>query len=173
MSSNMARVETRAGKRKRECDAHAGEAIPGLLVDVVVERILRSDSLPDPADLARLRPVSRAMCDAVAATGRRIKKADEWEAARFGYLTTLQCLRREKGRLYEDESLCQAAARSGQLEELKLLRADGCPWDEGTCKGAAANGSLEMLKWVRAKGCPWDEWTCAMAAQGGHFEVLK
>tara|TARA_B110000503_G_scaffold138068_2_gene223495 strand:+ start:1832 stop:2173 length:342 start_codon:yes stop_codon:yes gene_type:complete len=113
------------------------------------------------------------MCDAVAATGRRIKKADEWEAARFGYLTTLQCLRREKGRLYEDESLCQAAARSGQFEELKLLRADGCPWDEGTCKGAAANGSLEMLKWVRAKGCPWDEWTCAMAAQGGHFEVLK
>ena len=74
-------VETRARKRTRERrDAtapNAGEAIPGLLNDIVVTHVLRSEHFDDPADLARLPAVSRAMRDAVAATGLRFKELDE------------------------------------------------------------------------------------------------
>ena len=65
-------VETRARKRTRERrDAtapNAGEAIPGLLNDIVITHVLRSENFDDPADLARLPAVSHAMRDAVAAT---------------------------------------------------------------------------------------------------------
>jgi len=48
---------------------------------------------------------------------------------------------------------------SGQLEELKLLRADGWPWDAETCAAAARGGHLEVLRWALANGYLWDEWT--------------
>ena len=166
-------VETRGQKRKRECDAQQlGEAIPRLPNDVVVTHILRSEYFDDPADLARLPAVSRAMRDAVAATGLRFEELGEANAVRLGCLSALQ-RRQRGGRLSRQEYLCQAAARSGQLEELKLLRADGWPWDAGTCSSAAKGGHLEVLQWAHANGCPWDEWTCRGAAEGGHLEVLQ
>ena len=65
-------METRARTRKRERrDANAGEAIPRLLNDIVIEHVLRTEYFDDPADLARLPAVSCAMRDAVAATGLR------------------------------------------------------------------------------------------------------
>ncbi len=59
------RVETRARKRRRDLDAQAGVVIPGLPFEVVVTHVLREENLPDPADLAVLRGVSRGMRDAV------------------------------------------------------------------------------------------------------------
>ena len=165
-------VDTRAGKRTRERDAHAGEAIPGLPLDVVVSHVLREENLPDPADLAHLRGVSRGMRDAVDATGRRIKELDEYTALDLGYVTTLRCLQR-RGRLSRKEFLCHAAARSGQLEELKALRAESCPWTVYTCQAAATGGHLEVLQWARANGCTWNKHTCAVAAEGGHLNVLQ
>jgi hypothetical protein len=47
------------------------EAIPGLPDHLVVAHILRSGHFDDPADLARLPAVSRAMRDVVAGTGLR------------------------------------------------------------------------------------------------------
>ena len=134
-------VETRSRKRKRWHDAHVGEAIPGLLNDVVVTHILRSDYFDDPADLARLPAVSRAMRAAVVATGLRFAELGEKEAVELGCLSALKRLQR-RGRLYRREHLCAAAARSGQLEELKVLRADDTPWDTDTCWRAAAGGHL-------------------------------
>ena len=58
-------------------EAYAGEAIPGLLNDIVVTHILRFEYFEDPADLARLRPVSRAMREAVAATKLRFMEQYE------------------------------------------------------------------------------------------------
>ena len=46
----------------------AQDAIPGLLNEIVIAHVLRSDYFDDPADLARLPAVSRSMRDAVAAT---------------------------------------------------------------------------------------------------------
>ena len=179
MSSNIAHVETRAGKKKRECEAHAGEAFPGLPKDVVVTHILRSEYFDDPADLARLKVVSPAMRDAVAATGLKIKELDEWEAVRLGCLSALRRLQRQ-GNLSRQEYLCQVAARSGHLEVLQWLRPNGCLWCEWTCAMAAKGGHLEVLQCARANGCPWDKgkhsWDlgkCAGAARGGHLEVLQ
>ena len=89
-----------------------------------------------------------------------------------------------QGRLSRQELLCQAAAWSGQLEELKVLRTDGWPWDRDTSSAAAFGGHLEVLQWARANGCPWglgfsggfrsgrEAETCEWAAKGGHLEVL-
>ena len=166
----MRGVETRGIKRKRVLDAQAGVAIPGLSFDVVVSLVEKH--LPDPADLAVLRAVSRGMGDAVDATGRKVEEFEEDDAAERGYVSTLKCLRR-RGRLSEERLLCAAAARVGDLEALKAMRAENFPWGERTCAYAAKGGHLEVLKWARENDCPWDAKTCAWAARGGHLEVLK
>jgi hypothetical protein len=164
-------VETRARKRKRDLAAQAGVAIPGLPFDVAVSIVEKH--LPDPADLAVLRAVSRGMRDAVDATGRKVEEFDEEDAVERGYVSTLKCLRR-RGRLSDERLLCAAAARVGDVEALKALRrAEKFPWNEGTCAGAAKGGHLEVLLWAHENDCPWDVWTCAFAAYGGHLELLK
>ena len=152
--------------------ADAQDAIPGLLDDIVVTHVLRSEHFDDPADLARLPAVSRAMRDAVAATGLQFEELQEREAVELGCFSALKRLNRQ-GRLSRKELVCETAARTGQREELKLLRADGWPWSEYTCGCAAERGHLEVLRWLRANGCPWDERTCTMAASGGHLDVLQ
>ena len=160
-------------KQKRERrDANAGEAIPRLPNHIVVTHVLRSEHFDDPADLARLPAVSRAMRDAVAETGLAFEELGEFRAANLGCLSAVQRLQRG-GWLSRQERLCQAAARSGQLQELKALRENGCPWNEGTCSYAAEVGHLEVLQWARANGCPWDTQTCEFAAEHGHLEVLQ
>jgi hypothetical protein len=63
--------------------------------------------------------------------------------------------------------LLTRAARLGQLEHLRWLRAHGCAWEpctcfeEGPCSSAAEGGHLSVLQWARADGCPWDWQTCA------------
>ena len=166
----MRGVETRGIKRKRVLDAQAGVAIPGLSFDVVVSLVEKH--LPDPADLAVLRAVSRGMGDAVDATGRKVEEFEEDDAAERGYVSTLKCLRR-RGRLSEERLLCAAAARVGDLEALKAMRAENFPWGERTCAYAAKGGHLEVLKWARENGCPWNTYTCSSAARGGHLEVLQ
>ena len=100
MSGKKARA--RKEKRERGRDANAGEAIPGLLNDIVVTHVLRSEHFDDLADLARLPAVSRAMRDAVAATGLEFKEIDEDEAANIGCLSAVQRLQRG-GRLSRQE----------------------------------------------------------------------
>ena len=150
----------------------AQEAITGLPDHLVVTHVLRSEYFDDPADLARLPAVSRGMRDAVAATGLQIEELDEDEAVNLGCLSALQ-RRQRQGRLSRQEYLCQAAARSGQLEELKALRENGTPWGVSTCWAAAMGGRLDVLQWAHVNDCPWNEETCAAAAVGGHLKVLQ
>ena len=143
--------------------AVAGEAFLGLPIHLLVTHILNSEHFDDPADLARLPAVSRAMRDAVTETGLRFEELDEMCALEVGCLSAVQ-RRQRQGRLSHRQYLCQAAARSGLLEELKELRENGTRLDEFTC--AAKGGHLQVLQWLRANGCPWDEWTCEMAVEG-------
>jgi hypothetical protein len=168
-------VETRARKRTREKrarDANAGEAFPRLPDHLVAAYILRSEHFDDPADLARLPAVIHAMRDAVAATGLLFEELDELDAVNRGCVSAVQRLQRG-GRLSRRELLCQAAARSGQLEELKVLRADGWPWDRDTCSAAALGGHLEVLQWARANDCPYDEKELHIAAEIGHEAIVR
>ena len=170
-AARAAMVAAASRKRKRDLDSQAGVAIPGLPFDVAVSLVEKH--LPDPADLAVLRAVSRGMRAAVDATGRKVQEFGEEDAVERGYVSTLKCLRR-RGRLSDERLLCAAAARVGDLDALKALRrAEKFPWDERTCMFAARGGHLEVLKWARENGCPWNEFTCASAAKGGHLDVLK
>ena len=156
-------------------DTHASSpqaAFPSLPNHLVVEHILRSEYFDDDADLARLPAVSHRMRETVAAMGLEFEELSEVRAMDLGCLSAVQRLQRQ-GRLSRQEYLCQAAARSGNLKELKLLREKGTPWDAGTCFSAAHGGHLEVLLRARANGCPLDEWTCAGAARGGKIEVLQ
>ena len=125
--------------------AGAQEAIPDLPDHLVVTHFLRSEYFDDPADLARLPAVSRTMRDAVAETGLRFEELDEKRAVELGCLSAVQRLQR-RGLLSRQEYLCEAAARSGQLEELKVLRENGTPWSVSTCWAAARGGHLEVLQ---------------------------
>ena len=151
--------------------ADAQAAIPDLPDHIVVEHILRSGNLDDPAELARLRVVSRGMRNAVAATGRRFVEMDVFHAVKFGCFGALKRLLRENDPYCA--SICAEAAKRGHLEMLQWARTNGCPWNKMTCAWGARGGHFEMLQWAHANGCPWDEWTCAYAAKGGHLEVLQ
>ena len=54
-----------------------------------------------------------------------------------------------------DEWVMEDAAKSGNLELVRWLRGEGCPWDMETCDEAVEYGHVEMLRWVRENGCPW------------------
>jgi hypothetical protein len=149
--------------------ADAPGSFSSLPLDVISTHILRSDFLPEPGDLGRLRAVSHWMRNAVDATGRKIKKLSDTDAANLGHLSLLKD-RHTRGVLKSKRYLCEAAARSGQLEELKAFRAKNFPWDGWTCAYAAEGGHLEMLKWAREKGCPWNEKTRQCAASKGYVE---
>ena len=140
--------------------------------EIISTHILRSDFLPEPADIGRLRAVCRGMRDAVDATEREIKTLSDREAADLGHVSLLKD-RHMRGVLKYECLTCAAAARNGDLEELKALRAEKFPWDWEKCALAALYGHLEVLKWARENGCPWSEESCAAAGYGGHLEVLK
>jgi hypothetical protein len=74
--------------------ADAQEAIPDLPDHLVATHILRSEYFDDPADLARLPAVSRAMRDAMAATGLRFQELGEYRAAELGCFSALKRLQR-------------------------------------------------------------------------------
>ena len=71
------------------------------------------------------------------------------------------------------EKISTCATKSGNLEMLKYLHENGCPWDKYTCSRAAEYEYLEILKYLHENGCPWDEDTCSYAAEYGYFELLK
>ena len=96
----------------------------------------------------------------------------EHEAVYLGCVSAVQRLQR-RGRLSRRQNLCAVAARTGNLEELKSLRENGCPWDASTCSRAAQGWHLEVIKWARANNCLWDENACSEAAEGGHLEVVQ
>ncbi len=93
------------------------------------------------------------------------------EMARKGNLELLKFLH-ENGCPW-DEKTCYRAALNGHLECLRYAHENGCPWDEETCWRAAKKGQLECLKYAHENGCPWDEETCSQAAKNGHLECLK
>jgi hypothetical protein len=172
---------------------HAGQAIPGLLNDIVTTIVFRSDVLPDTRDLARLRAVSCAMRDAVDATGREVKELKALEAAEIGCISVLERLH-ENGHLSLPTAvspqnsahvvdlglLYRVTARFGQLEVLKWLRAKNVWWDHlvkgwhfYAFAGAAEGGNIEIIEWVLASGQQWDSAVCGSAALFGQLEVLK
>ena len=90
------------------------------------------------------------MRDALVASGLRFEELlGEMHAVELGCLSAVEYLQRE-GSLLHKEYLCEAAARSGNLEKLKVFRANDIPWGR-TCLAAARGGHLEVLQWTRER----------------------
>ena len=69
---------------------------------------------------------------------------------------------------------CYSAAEGGNLEMLKWAIANGYEWEKDQmCRKAAASGNLDMLKWVVQIGCPLESEVCTIAAEKGNLEMLK
>jgi hypothetical protein len=49
----------------------------------------------------------------------------------------------------------------------------GCPWSPGTFENAARIGNLDNMKWLKANGCPWDSRTFDAAAKKGDLDNTK
>ena len=71
------------------------------------------------------------------------------------------------------ERFCARMALNGNLDLLKYLHENGCPWNEATCTCASLVGHLECLKYAHEHGCPWNEFTSSESALRGHLECLK
>ena len=62
---------------------------------------------------------------------------------------------------------------SGNLEALKWLFENKCPWHYYTFASAALNGNLENMKWLLENKCPWNIETFDYAAMNGNFKNIK
>ena len=67
---------------------------------------------------------------------------------------------------------CCRAAENGNIDILKWLRAQGCPWSESTLGAAAMNGHTDIVHWAFFHDAPYNNLTCACAARGGHLHIL-
>ncbi len=45
------------------------------------------------------------------------------------------------------------AAKKGNLENMKWLKENGCPWNKWTFISAVENGNQENIKWLKENGC--------------------
>ena len=92
-------------------------------------------------------------------------------AAHSGAISCLEVLRENS---YPwDATVCAAAAKAGQLECLKYLHEQGCPWNDTVSAAAAEGGSLPCLKYLLDHGCECDsDWVAAQAAKHGHLDCL-
>ncbi len=68
----------------------------------------------------------------------------------------------ENGCPFDKES-CISASYNNNIDCLKYLHQNGCPWDKELCQYAASNNSFDCLKYLHQNGCPWDEETCLSA----------
>ena len=93
-----------------------------------------------------------------------------WDAAEYGHTELVEWLCGEGG-FAMDEDVMEYAARSGNLELVKSLRAAGCLWDHFTCSGAVDKGHVEVLRWARENGCPWTtDWRDWAATRLGYTD---
>lgn len=101
------------------------------------------------------------------------------EAAAGGRAEVLTWLRERGHPLWDPAdwwyTVCDVAARAGNLDTLRYLRDAGAPWTERTCRHAAENGHLDVLRWARAADppCPWDMMTVYEAIENKQTATLE
>ena len=92
------------------------------------------------------------------------------------YLGNVEMFRYMKSnypKINNTENTFANAAKNGNLENMKWLKENGCPWKKDIFANATKNGNLENMKWLKENGCPWNGWTFASAAEKGNIENMK
>lgn len=97
------------------------------------------------------------------------------KCAEMGYVILFNHLVNENCDPWTAHEASNHAARAGQLEMLKFIRAHfkESPFRFTTCAHAAQSGRLEVIEWLREQGCAWDDETCTWAIRCGHYHVFK
>lgn len=70
-------------------------------------------------------------------------------------------------------SLTEIAASTGDLNMMKMLVDNGCPWGRCTTSLAASKGHLDVIEWAYRNGCEWDPETLKSATQEGHTHIIE
>ena len=72
-----------------------------------------------------------------------------------------------------DEYSFTKTTEFGNLDNMKWLKENNCPWDSWTFKYAALLGNLENMKWLHLNNCPWNSNTFNNDAQFANLENMK
>ena len=122
--------------------------------------------------------IMKWMYAAGVSTGGEYDDCTSTWAAEKGYIDVLKWTKEHIADFPWSDETCLGAAKFGQLEALKYLKANKCPWHEDLCNQAAERGHVDVLKWARAHDppCPLGpdpRMICWFAAKRGHLDVLK
>lgn len=78
-----------------------------------------------------------------------------------------------KYRQHLDDTIFNVAATYGNLDIMKWLLENNCPWNEYTFRFAVKHGNLENIKWLYDNGCPFDSWAFNCALQSGNKTIIQ
>jgi hypothetical protein len=93
-------------------------------------------------------------------------------AAKSGNLEVLRLLKTRGVKTHETQ-VFDAAVLGNHLEMIEWLLVDrDCNWTSDTTKNACLAGNFDLLKRSFDRGCPLNEFCSRNAALGGHFEIL-
>jgi len=97
------------------------------------------------------------------------------KAVSFNKINALECVvfAHDRGLPLEDECLCESAVSNENLELLKYLHENGCPWTAECFINVLDQRSKSILEYLCANECPWDSSVCHYAAENEDaFAVL-
>jgi hypothetical protein len=72
-----------------------------------------------------------------------------------------------------NELIFKHVALNGDLNNMKWLKENNCPWDEFTFSAASENGNLTNMKWLKKNNYPSDGWTSINADKNGNLKNIK
>ncbi|SNW62576.1 Ankyrin-repeat protein [Orpheovirus IHUMI-LCC2] len=93
-------------------------------------------------------------------------------AARRGHINILQWISEVTTIRYGDKVMA-AAARFGNLDNMKWLKSIGCNVSSYALEEAGRYGNIENMKWLISIGCQWTDRAFTRAVKNGNIHNLK
>jgi hypothetical protein len=113
-----------------------------------------------------------AVCQFLAAEGCPWSVHATESAASGGHLETVRFLH-ENGCPWNATTICERAARSGNIELLHYLKQQGGVFSAAVMSTAAERGDLRTCHYLHTEQCPWNSRACSSAARGNHLDTLR
>ncbi len=103
--------------------------------------------------------------------GRQFTETTFYKVAYYGNLNLMKWIRKQSCP-WSSSTFCSALS-FGKVENMMWLKEEGCPWSGATFSSAAQSGNLDNMKWLKEEGCPWGGDTFYKAAQSGNLDNMK
>lgn len=154
--------------------------------EVLCTRLAARGHLEALAWLFRAFPDRKEIFKGVPVGGRWYKSILKWAkeiglsfSAQVFYYQSIRLLKwaAAEGLVVWDAKVFLHAASSASLEDLKWLRAAGCPWDSHLTEYLGRWKSYECFRWAIDNGCPWERskslYILQRFAADGNLEALQ